>query len=113
MNMFSKHGQRLVFTDDSEKLRIEPWSPNALRIRSTKQAEMPPEIWALQMEVSNQSEATPGIEKKQVVIINGKVKAVVSAFEYARNRSDLLDPTCSSLAIEARSLQLFLEMITD
>jgi alpha-D-xyloside xylohydrolase len=58
------------------------------------------------------------IEEKQAAIVNGKIKAVVSAAgkltiynnvmnkllleEYARNCSDLLDAKCSSLAIDAR-----------
>ncbi|KAH8799144.1 glycosyl hydrolases family 31-domain-containing protein [Xylogone sp. PMI_703] len=116
--MFSKQNQRLIFTYDAEQLWIEPWGANALRVRATKQCAMPLENWALQMEVSDQTDVTLTIEEKQASITNGKIKAVVSSVgklmiyncvtdtllleEYARNRSDLLDPKCSSLAIEAR-----------
>ena len=118
MSMFSQEHQRLIFTYDAEQLWLEPWGRNALRVRSTKQAQMPSENWALQMEVGPHSDVTVAIEGKQASITNGKIKAVVSAAgklmiyntttnqllleEYARNRNDLLDPKCSSLAIEAR-----------
>lgn len=104
--MFSKQNQRLVFTYDAEQLWIEPWGPNALRVRATKQAEMPLENWAPQMEVGVQTDVMVTIEEKQASIANGKIKAVVSAAgklmiynratnkllleEYARNRTCLI-----------------------
>ena len=115
--MFSKDGQRLIFTYDAEKLWIEPWGPNALRVRSTCLAQMPVENWALQMKVEKTT-ATVDIKDSEAVITNGNIKAIVSQFgkimiyntatgkvlleEYARNRNDLLDPKCSSLQIDAR-----------
>jgi alpha-D-xyloside xylohydrolase len=117
-DMFSQEGDRLVFTYDAEQLWIEPWGPNAFRVRATKQAEMPVEDWALQMKLSRPHNVAVTIEEKQASIVNGKIKALVSAAgkltiynnvtnkllleEYARNRSDLLDAKCSSLAIDAR-----------
>lgn len=119
--MFSQQLQRLCFSYDAEQLWIEPWGPNALRVRSTKQAEMPPQNWALEMNVEAQDDVCVIITKDQASITNGKIKAIVSLVgkltmyntvtktllleEYARNRSDLLDPKCSSLAIEAREFQ--------
>lgn len=116
--MFTKQDKRLVYSYDAEQLWIEPWGLNALRVRATKQAEMPSENWALQMELKAQPTATIMIEEKRASIVNGEIRAMITAAgkltvynhvtakllpeEYARNRSDLLDPKYSSLAIEAR-----------
>ena len=43
--MFTKQDHRLIFTYDAEKLWIEPWGENALRVRATKMPEMPAEDW--------------------------------------------------------------------
>lgn len=119
--MFFQQGSRLIFRYDAEKLWIEPWGANALRVRATKLAQMPDENWALQMEVPASTAAKSSIsidDAKGATITNGHIKATVSPFgkimiyntstgqllmeEYARNRNDLLDPKCSSLQIEAR-----------
>ena len=47
MAIFEKQGNRLVFLYDAEKLWIEPWGPDSLRVRATKDASMPEEDWAL------------------------------------------------------------------
>lgn len=65
--MIQKSGNRLVYTYDSEKLWIEPWGENALRIRSTKLSEMPCEDWAL-------SEPAPAIQT-EILIDAGKKRA--------------------------------------
>lgn len=117
-DIFRQDGDRLVFTYDAEQLWIEPWGPNAFRIRATKQAEMPLEDWALQTKLDPPHNVAVTIEKKQATIVNGKIRAVVSGGgkltiynnvtnkllleEYARNRIDLLDAKCSSLDIVAR-----------
>jgi alpha-D-xyloside xylohydrolase len=118
--MFSQDSNRLIFTYDAEKLWIEPWGANALRVRATKLWRMPEENFALQIPVPPEAHGNTKIEisNSQASITNGAIKAVVSSFgkimvhntttgkvlleEYARNRNDLLDPKCSSLAIEAR-----------
>ena len=115
--MFYKDGRRLVFRYDAEKVWIEPWGANALRVRASKSAQMLEENWALQMKVPETDSAIE-IKETEAIITNGHVKAVVSHFgkimiynsstgqllleEYARNRNDLLDPKCSSLQIAAR-----------
>lgn len=119
--MIQKSGNRLVYTYDSEKLWIEPWGENALRIRSTKLSEMPCEDWAL-------SEPAPAIQaeilidagKKTGSIRNGKIFATVSRGgkivvcnqhgeilleEYQRTRSDEKDPKCCAIEIEAREFK--------
>ena len=39
--------EKLVYHFDAEELWIEPWGPNALRIRATKEYKMPSGDWAL------------------------------------------------------------------
>ena len=38
---------RLIYHYDAEEVWIEPWGPNALRVRATKERQMPEEDWAL------------------------------------------------------------------
>ncbi|OJJ44145.1 hypothetical protein ASPZODRAFT_72514 [Penicilliopsis zonata CBS 506.65] len=114
--MLSQEKNRLVYRYDAEVLWIEPWGPHALRVRCTKQNQMPSEDWALHTRPESD---TPVIEvgKESASITNGKIKAVVSSRgkiivynaagtplleEYSRNRRDLLDPKCSALEVEAR-----------
>ena len=115
--MFSKEGRRLVFRYDAEKLWIEPWGPNALRVRATKLPRIPDENWALQLKVVD-TNVNIEIEETGASIANGEIKAVVTPAgkvmiyntstrqllleEYVRNRNDLLDPKTSALQIEAR-----------
>ena len=47
MAILTREGNRLVRREDYEKLWIEPWGNNALRVRATCQAQMPTEDWAL------------------------------------------------------------------
>lgn len=37
----------LVYRYDAEELWVQPWGPNAFRVRSTKSSMMPTENWAL------------------------------------------------------------------
>ncbi|SCP98391.1 glycoside hydrolase family 31 protein [Anaerobium acetethylicum] len=119
MSIFSMEGNRLVFRYDAEKLWIEPWGVNSLRIRSTKMAEMPVENWALSEPVK-ECKADIVITDKQASITNGKIKATISNYgrmtlynqkdevlldEYIRNRLDLKADYCSALEIEAREFR--------
>lgn len=114
-----KEQGRLVFRYDAEQLWIEPWDPNALRVRATKTAVMPTSSWAL----DTQPEAvTPdiSISAEAGTLTNGKIKAVVTKGgkltvwnsqgkllleEYARNRRDVVDPKCSAIEVEAREFK--------
>ena len=115
--MLMQQENRLCYQFDAEKLWIEAWGPNALRIRATKEAHMPREDWALKP-VESRGEIT--ITEKEGRIRNGKITAVLSAGgkltvynqegkllleEYSRNRKDLLDAKCSALEVEARELR--------
>ena len=67
---------RLVVTDNNEKLWIEPWGENALRVRSTKMPQMPPENWALEAPHSASAEIVVG--EKEAAVTNGKITAKVT-----------------------------------
>lgn len=113
-NLFRAEGGRLIRQYDSEKLWIEPWGANSLRVRSTHQAVMSPEPWAL-LTQEDQS-VNIHIEEDTATITNGKIRAVVSPGgkitfynhksevlleEYMRNRSDIKQ-FCSALMIDSR-----------
>lgn len=118
--MLSHDNNRLVFTFDHETLYLEPWGPNALRVRATKSAAMPPQDWALDEPVPA---ITPhiAISESEAVITNGLVQATVSRRgkitmhntstrdlileEYARTRLDPRDPKASALEVEAREFK--------
>lgn len=67
---------RLVYQYDAEKVWIEAWGENALRIRATKEAQMPMEDWALSAKGSDQVKLER--RKEGAVIGNGKIRAEVS-----------------------------------
>ncbi len=109
---------KLVFKYDAEKLWIEPWGDNSLRIRATKMCDMPKNDWALTEECNHNS--VINIVENGAEIINGKIKAFISNAgkisiyndknelilrEYTRNRRDLLDEKCSALEIEGREFK--------
>ena len=47
---------KLVYHYDAEELWIEGWGKNGLRIRATKNAQMPAEDWALNPEAKTSGE---------------------------------------------------------
>jgi alpha-D-xyloside xylohydrolase len=102
--MLYAEGKKLIFRFDDQLLWIEPWGKDALRVRATKQAQMPLDNWALSEEVMPQQVSIETQEGKDASIINGKLKATVSKRgkiimynaegkiileEYARHRRDL------------------------
>ncbi|KAH7327790.1 glycosyl hydrolases family 31-domain-containing protein [Stachybotrys elegans] len=116
--MFAQQENRLVFSFDAEQLWIEPWGPNALRIRATKMSAMPDTDWALLPPGACEPEIT--ITDDSATLANGRIRAVVSKRgkltvwnstgkllleEYARNRRDVTDPKCSALEVEAREFR--------
>ncbi|KAK3303658.1 glycoside hydrolase family 31 protein [Chaetomium strumarium] len=116
--MFFKQDSTLVYAYDAEKLWVEPWGQNALRIRATKARCMPSEDWALQPPA--QTDAEISISDDSACVVNGKIKAVISKRgklmvwnsrgellleEYTRNRRDVLDPKCSAIEVEAREFK--------
>ncbi|KAK8252205.1 glycosyl hydrolases family 31-domain-containing protein [Phyllosticta capitalensis] len=118
--MFVVDGTKLIYHYDDEVLWIEPWGPNALRIRATKQARMPAEDWALEhvpleipapaitiketgAKTSNGNINASVTSRGKLTITNASGKTLLE--EYSRNRKDLLDPKASSLSIEAREFK--------
>lgn len=116
--MLESRDRRLVFRYDAEELWVEPWGPNALRVRATKEARMPPEDWALAFRGDAEAQIT--VTDQGGELVNGKIRAVVSRFgklmvynsegkllleEYSRSRRDILDPKCSALELEAREFK--------
>lgn len=118
--MLTQDANRLTYTYDHEVLHIEPWGPNALRVRSTKSGTMPPEDWALDEPVP-ELKAEIKIGGDQATITNGKARATVSRGgkvtmhnsatgelvleEYERTRADVRDPKASALYVSAREFK--------
>ncbi|MDR1106577.1 MAG: family 31 glucosidase, partial [Treponema sp.] len=115
MSDFTREGNRLVYRYDAEKVWIESWGENSLRVRGTKMAEMPECDWALLPPGPCAAGITIGEEGAS--IRNGKIEARINSAgkisvynsggvllldEYVRNRRDITSKTCSALEIEAR-----------
>ncbi|KAL2161857.1 hypothetical protein VTH06DRAFT_7641 [Thermothelomyces fergusii] len=119
--MFSKQGNRLVYSYDAEKLWIEPWGANALRIRATQLSEMPSEDWALLPPPPEASPPEIAISADSATLTNGRIRAVVGGRgkltvynadtgtvlldEYWRDRQDVRDPKCSALKVAGREFK--------
>ncbi|KAJ9165270.1 Alpha-D-xyloside xylohydrolase [Coniochaeta hoffmannii] len=124
--MFEQTPTRLIYRHDHETLWIEPWGPNALRIRATKSHAMPPQDWALDEPVPDlrptisvpASASSPGGNVAAATLTNGLIRATLTPRgrvtltntttnrvllrEYTRNRDDVSDPQCSALLFRAR-----------
>ncbi|KIW24698.1 uncharacterized protein PV07_10399 [Cladophialophora immunda] len=109
----------LHYTYDSERVQIEAWGPNALRVRATKFHTLPSENWALTV-TPPKTDVSISMHDGHASISNGNVCATISSRgkitiknakgellleEYQRNRSDVEDPKCSALMIEAREFK--------
>ncbi len=118
MAILKAENRRLTVRENNEKLWIEPWGKNALRVRATKLAEMPPECWALEEPVSHEAEIE--ITEQGATVRNGKIEASVTKAgkltfrnqkgkilleEFVRNRRDVSDPKCSALDVDAREFR--------
>lgn len=116
---FERKGGALCYRYEAERLVIEPWGANSLRVRATKLAQMDPEDWAL---LPPQEHPEPVIETRADggSITNGKIRAEINLIgkltfynakgdvlleEYVRNRRDMFGSTCSSLDVEAREFK--------
>ena len=76
MSVLKQEGNRLIYSYDAEKLWLEPWGKNSLRVRAAKQAEMPQEDWALLRPAEASAEIA--ITEEQGELQNGKLRAVVT-----------------------------------
>lgn len=118
--MFREETKRLIYEYDAEQLWIEPWGPNAFRVRATKCATMPTEDWALEGQQPSVTHTDLSIFSTSATITNGNIRAVITKFgkltisnphgrvlleEYTRTRRDILDSKCSAIEIEAREFK--------
>lgn len=116
--MLRQTGNRLIFHYDAEELWIEPWGDNAVRVRATKNAEMPESNWALLPQP--ESRCSINVFSEGAELINGKIRVHITAGgkitmynqdgkllleEYWRNRRDVRDPKCSAIEVEAREFR--------
>lgn len=115
---FERDGKALCYRYGAERLRIEPWGENSLRVRAWKQAEPDPQDWAL----LPQADCDPVIQVREDggSIVNGNIRAELNLIgkltfynhrgevlleEYLRDRRDMFGSTCSSLNVEAREFK--------
>ncbi len=118
IGIFEEKEGALQYRYDAERVMIEPWGENSLRVRASKMPEMPQEDWALLKLKKSDSKVT--IDAYQAEIVNGKIRAVINHIgkisfynqkdellleEYVRNRKDMYADTCSSLEVEAREFK--------
>ena len=68
--------QKIIYHYDAEELWIEGWGKNGLRIRATKNAQMPEEDWALNP-LSKVSVETDRLENG-VRVRNGKAELFIT-----------------------------------
>lgn len=109
---------KLIFHYDAEEVWIEPWGPDALRVRATKEDTMPEENWALRDMAAVDSDIA--YTDQGARIVNGKIRAEITKLgkimiyhsdgrllleEYWRNRRDILDGKCSAIEVEAREFK--------
>ncbi len=119
LGFFEEKDGALLYRYDAERLIIEPWGENSLRVRATKEPEMPQELWAL---VGNPEKTDTKVEihPYSAEITNGKIRAEVNNIgkitfynaegkllleEYWRNRQDMFAKTTSSLEVEGREFK--------
>ena len=116
---FEQKGDALCYRYQAERLFIEPWGENSLRVRSMKSAEMDKEDWAL-LPPAKACHPKIVVREDGGEITNGKIKAEINLIgklsfynqkgellleEYVRNRKDMFGDTCSSLEVEAREFK--------
>ncbi len=116
---FEQKGDVLCYRYQAERLFIEPWGENSLRVRSMKSAEMDKEDWAL-LPPAKACQPKIVVREDGGEITNGKIKAEINLIgklsfynqkgellleEYVRNRKDMFGDTCSSLEVEAREFK--------
>ena len=120
LGYFEEKDHALYYRYDAERVIVEPWGKNSLRVRASKMPEMPDELWALDGKPEGREEASIAIHDFSAEITNGKIRAVVNNIgkltfynqkgevlleEYVRNREDMFADTCSSLEVEAREFK--------
>ena len=77
MSTFTVGPDRLEWSYDGHKLRIEPWGANSLRVRATQLSDFKDEDWALMPVETPQGVETSRLEDG-ARIVNGNISAVVN-----------------------------------
>ena len=82
---FEQKGDALCYRYEAERLIIEPWGENSLRVRASKMPEMPEDDWAL---LPPERPGTPVIEVREDggTITNGKITAVLNLIDRKSTR---------------------------
>ena len=116
--MLRREENKLIYEYDGEQVFIEPWGDHSVRVRATREPDMPKDNWAL-CEVPSE-ECDICILDKKAILTNGKIRVEISRLgkltiynqknelileEYVRNRRDLLDEKCSAMEIGAREFK--------
>ncbi len=97
--MLRTENNKVIYHYDAEELWIEGWGANGVRVRSTKNAEMADEDWALNSSCRTTAETEQ--TEDGAWIRNGKLLME----EYWRNRRDVTDRKCSAIEVEAREFR--------
>jgi alpha-D-xyloside xylohydrolase len=122
--LFFREENRIVFKYDAETLWVEPWGQNSLRVRATKNAEMPYTSGSAQTDWAllppEPCEPSIVINDEGATIRNGRIKLWINKFgritifndrdkmlleEYVRNTRDINGRTCSALMIDGREFK--------
>ena len=77
LGFFEEKDGALHYRYDAERLIVEPWGTNSLRVRASKMPEMPEELWALDGKPED-DHAEITIHEFSAEIVNGKIKAVIN-----------------------------------
>ncbi len=86
MRFFKENGA-LVFQNNGERVRIEPWGRDALRVRATMLSSFTENLWALtervekadaEITIENETGGETCGKVEKATIVNGKIKAVVN-----------------------------------
>lgn len=83
MGIFYTEGNKLVWTYNGEKLVLEPWNENSLRVRSVVMGEILDTDYALLPAINRDAQIE--IKDKTASITNGKIKAVLEEIEWTKN----------------------------
>ncbi|MFC2159779.1 TIM-barrel domain-containing protein [Actinomycetota bacterium] len=82
-SVFKIKGNRIIREYDGEKIWIEPWGENSLRVRCTKEAQIPDgKDWALLSQPELRSKIE--IERDNASIINGNIKCQINDYGLIR-----------------------------
>ena len=116
--MLRVDGNRLIYHYDAEELWIESWGENAVRVRATKEKEMPGSDWALTIPQKSCGEIK--ISEDGAYLKNGALSLFISNSgkivicredgtkvleEYWRNRRDIVNTKCSAIEVEGREFR--------